>query len=208
MADLTSVYGNILVPSQLEKAAIDTLIKWMPSYLSEIERQIGISKDSLSVPTNYTNRNSFDVIVGEELPKVVVISPGTVGTPVKNGLSAYRVPWRLGVGVAISARDEIIANMMAKCYGAAVRAIMVQPRQAGYLEGFPGIRGIDWVGESYDDLPIQDQLSLFKTASVLFTIDIDNIVTKRAGPVTPSSGPVYHGQVEEVIIDLEKEAIL
>lgn len=196
-----SVFSNILVASQIEEAAIVTLHKWFPTYLREIERQIGIDKDTLRNPHNYTNRNSFDTLPGEELPKVVVIAPGTVGTPDKQGNSQYRALWSLGVGVATAAKDEILANMYVKCYGAAVRAIIEQNAR---LESDLAIAEIHWVSETYPDLPITDQLQLYKAANVEFVVDIDNVVTRWAGPSEPTEQPEYTGIVEKVIVQLNK----
>src|SRR5215831_15728670 len=107
--------------SQIEEDVINTLQKWFPTYLAEVARQLGISKNSLPQPTNYTNRNSFDAEQGEKIPKVVVVCPGLLDNPVHDARGIYRAIWRVGVGVATAAKDEQSANMLVKAYGAAAR---------------------------------------------------------------------------------------
>lgn len=197
-------FGNLLVASTFEEAALTTLQTWFPTYLHEIERQLGLATDTVKPPVYYTNRNSFDASAGEPLPKVVAISPGLLGQPLVSG-KHYRATWRLGIGVAMAAKDEVTANMLVKIYGAAVRGIMLQKQSLG---GTPGIQQIVWIDETYDDLPIQDQINLYKAAGVYFTVDVEDVVSKWMGPTTPDQ-PTYpdYGQVEAVIIDLQKEPI-
>lgn len=200
----TSVFERILVASQVEEAVINTLQKWFPTYLREIERQTGLMVGTLPPPRNYTNRNSFDAEVGEkDLPKVVVISPGLLDAPLAIGQGRYRAIWRLGVGVAISASDEPTANMLVKSFGAAVRAILLQQQN---LDGsVSAIANVTWIDESYEDLPIPDQIMLYKAAAVYFVIDVEDVVTRRVGPDEPTVPPLVYGEVQEVDITLDKE---
>jgi hypothetical protein len=194
-----AVFNSILVASQLEQAVIDLLVKWMPTYLREVERQVGIEVNSTPIPEHYSNRNSFDVLPGEKFPKIVAISPGLGNPPISNGTGQYRAVWRMGVGAAIAADSEPLANQWAKIYGAAIRAIMINyPSLGGLAEA------VRWEDELYEDIPIPNQNQLFKSAGVFFTIDCNNVVTRWSGPETPDEDPYAYGIVERVIIDLEK----
>jgi hypothetical protein len=201
-----SIFQRILVASEIEEAVINTLQMWFPTYLREMERQLGLAKGTLSAPVNYTNRNSFDAEVGEkDLPKVVVVSPGLADTPLPQGQGRYRAIWRLGIGVAVSASTEQLANMLTKSYGATVRAIILQQQQLD--ESIPGVVEITWIEESYDDLDIPDQIMLYKAAAIYFHIDVENVVSKWAGPEPPPPTDKYiYGEVQEVDIALDKEA--
>lgn len=197
-----SVFNTLLTASQLEQATIDTLVKWLPTWLREVERQLGVEVTSTPVPEHFSNRNSFDVLPGEKFPKIVAISPGLADTPLSDGNGRYRAVWRMGVGAAIAAETEPQANQWAKVYGAAIRGIML---------GYPSLGGIAeavrWIDELYEDLPIPNQNQLFKTAGVYFTIDCNDVVTRWSGPDNPNEEPYAYGIVEKVIIDLEKVPI-
>lgn len=204
---MTSQFGRILVASQIEEAIQATLQKWLPTFLREIEDQLGITQGSLPHPQNYTNRNSFDAQPGEKIPKIVIISPGLEGAPTRTG-STYRASWRVGVGVADGAKTERVANMRIKAYGAAIRDILIKKQN---LDGnLPGIAQIVWLNETYDDLPIPDQLQLYKAASLFFTVDVENVSTRSAGPLEPATNtdvlPDY-SEVETVIIELDKTEV-
>ena len=177
-----TVFGKIVVASEIEYAARDLLKKWFTTYLREIERQVGWEGDPLPSPRNYTNRNEFDALPGEELPKVVVISPGTEGRPEHpEGDGYYRAVWQLGVGVATAAQTEEEADRMAKMYGAAARGIMAQNQDLGGIAV-----GVYWIRESYDDLPIDDQFANYKQAGVYFGVEVEKAVNRWMGPDEPS----------------------
>jgi len=194
-----SVFNNILVASEIEKGAIDTLVKWLPTYLREVERQLDIEINSIPRPEHFSNRNSFDINPGEKYPKVVCISPGLAGPPLANGKGQYSAVWRLGVGIALGATDEAVANMWAKAYGAACRAIMLNYQSLGGLAN-----SIRWEDETYEDLPVSVQNMLFRAASIFFLVDCENVVTKWSGPENPDEDPYAYGIAESVIIDIVK----
>jgi hypothetical protein len=197
----------MLSAAQIEDAVMATLRYWFPTYLAEEERQVGMRQNMLPAPQNYINRNSFDVLEGEQLPKVVVISEGLAQAPVKTGAGVYRGLWRLGVGVATGAKDEETSNRMVKAYGAAVRGILCQNQE---LDSSISVCEITWVDERYDDLPLSNQLMLFKAAAISFLIDVQDIVNRRGGPDTPIlvPPPVYNANtviIEKDLVKLSEE---
>lgn len=198
------VFGRILLASDIEEAVTVTLQKWYPAYLAELARQLDISPNDLPRPQNYTNRNSFDTTIGEKIPKVVVISPGLMGPPLMRGGGMYAATWRLGVGVATADKEEDVANMHVKAYAAATRAILLQATEdlALNLDGFAHIT---WLEESYDDMAIPNQHQLYKSASLFFAIDVENVVTKGKGPSTPTiTAPPALTTVQTIDIDVVK----
>lgn len=199
----TAVFKDILVASRLEEATINQLVKWIPTYIREVERQLEIPIGAIPYPKYYTNRNSFDIVPGEDFPKVVVISPGVQGSPRAKGDGQYMATWSLGIGVGVAAETEPIANMLAKIYGAAVRAIMVHKQSLGGIA-----QVITWVDETYDDLPITSQNQLYKAAALYFNVECENVVTKWAGPEEPDEEPYAYGHVEKIIIDIIKESVV
>lgn len=199
-----SVFGEIVVASQIEDAFIAALKKWFPSYLSEIERNLSLQPHLLVAPRNYTNRNSFDAEKAEEIPKVVVISPGLAGQPQFVGRSrTYTAPWRVGVGVMTAAKTEDLANTMVKSYAAAARGIIL--KSGAFTNVDLGIRDVSWTNESYDDILIPDPVQLYKAAAIEFQVIIESVVAKGVGPAVPTVEAETYPQVETVDVELTKE---
>lgn len=194
-----SEFRPIFSADSLETEVTALLKKWFPTYLREMERQYDMQPDSMKAPVTYTTRRIFDALPGEELPKCVVVSPGLASPPSKQGGGSYNADWQLGIGVAFSASTEEEANILVKRYAAASRALILQQLPHNKT----------WNTETYDDLPIRDQLLLYKAASNFFTIQIQNVVSKHVGPTTPDQPPDSYefGLVTEVNIDVEKQEV-
>jgi hypothetical protein len=199
---VSEVFSRMLAASQIEDTVIASMKMWFPTYLREQERQMGLPASYLETPDNYSDRNSFDMEAPEKLPKVVVIAPGTVGAPLMKGDSRYSATWRLGIGLAVGAETEKEANTLVKAYGAVVRGMMLQSSGLGAI----GAVNIVWTDESYDDLPIPNQVQLLKAASLYFNIDINNVVTRGHGPDTPDlpAADYVYSDVETVETELDK----
>lgn len=173
-----SVFGPIFVGHDLEKATMETLAAWFPTYLREIELQMELPEGLIPPPRTYTTRNEFTSFPEDQMPICVVISPGLAGEPHKEGNGTFSGWFSLGVGVLASASTEEDTNFLSKVYGAAVRAIMLQK------QGLGGIcKGIEWADESYNDLPDIDQTRSIRASQWIGLAYIDNIVNQFAGPL-------------------------
>lgn len=198
------VFSDIFIPQQqLEAPTVALLQTWFPTFLKRIEIQLSLEIGSIKPPAakNYTSRNKFDALAGEDTPKVVVVSPGIIGTPLMSGNRQIRATWRLGIGVACVATTEETAKLHGDIYGAAVREIMLK-KGGGALGGH-----IHWLDEQYTDLPISEQLNQFRAAAIWFSVDIENVATKRGGPDVPDADPYAYHTADTIDIDLNKEPI-
>jgi hypothetical protein len=197
-----TAYGRIIVASQLEYAARDLLQKWFPSYLREVERQFGWQGEQLPAPRNYTNRNSFDALPGEEMPKVVVISPGLVGNPEHPEANGYyRATWAVGIGIAVAGRTEEEADNKVKIYGAAARGVLVQ-HQTLEREDL-GVCYVTWLEENYDDLPLVDQIAQYKAVSMFVGVETEFAVNRFMHPSEPSEFPEFSVDIDSVTTTVE-----
>jgi|SRR5215471_3531593 len=191
----------MLSASQIEEAVERSLRYWFPTYLAEMQRVLGLRVGVFPTPQNYTSRNSFDAVAGELTPKIVVISTGIDGEPLKNA-SSYRAMWRVGIGVAVGAKTEEVCNMHLKAYATAIRGIMVHKPQTLADNGLHGVNEVLWVGESYDDIDIPDQHRLYKGGSLWFNIDVNAVIARRGGPPVPDLAPGDLGEVATVDVDV------
>lgn len=195
------VFGNIFVPATIERATKELLITWYPTFIKQICTELG--EDIIKAPSEsaYTARNKYEELQVEELPKVVIIAPGIIGSPKMGGDRIISATWRIGVGVATAATDEETAKLHCDILGSAAREVMIK-KGGGALGG-----SIHFLDEQYVDLPISNQLATFRAASLSFSVDIRNVSTKRGGPMVPDADPYSYPLVETVIIDKEKEGI-
>lgn len=194
-----SAFGKIVIASQVEYAVRDILQLYFPTYLRELERQMEWEREALPTPRNYTVRNSLDVQSGEEIPKVVVVSPGLWEPPeVIEGEGYYVAKWQVGVGVAIAAPTEEEADAQAKMYGAAARAILLQHQS---LER-DDVSGVFWLDENYDDLELDDQLANYKAAQVFVAVQMNEAVNRWMKPPRIGEDEQEIQDIERVVIQI------
>lgn len=204
------VFGPIFVASQLEKAVIDTLIKWMPTYLPLVEDQLGREAGQIPLPITYTTRRIFTKFPEDQLPTVIVVSPGLDGEPREEGDGTYRAKWRMHVGCVVSTSDLIETNIVSKIMGAAMRAAILQHASLGGVAC-----GMDWYDEYYDPLPNDDTTRSLGAVALSFRIEVDNVVNWQHGPDTAyvpdpdaTTQPGDHWpEAETVTVEIEKEAL-
>lgn len=200
------VFGEILHGGQVEQAALDILRAWTPTYINEMCRQTGRDVGSLPYVRSWTVVNDFEKWPEDQLPCVLVISPGLAEPPTREGDGTYSARWALGTGVIVSSRSQEETNEYAKLYSAAIRAALLQN---GSLAGFA--EGTWWEDERYNDLPSEDGRSL-AAGQNLFTVEVRGVLASKEGPGTPDP----HDDPEEdydpvtvreggAILDIEKE---
>ena len=175
-----SIFQPIFAAHSLELAVMQTLRDWMPTYLREIELQQSLPEGQIPPPKTYTTRNEFTTFPEDQMPICVVISPGLSGEPYTEGNGTISGWWSLGIGVLASAATEEDTNFLSKVYAAAVRAIMVQQSSLGGM-----CSSIEWVDESYDDIPTDVQERTIRAAQWIGRALIDNVVNRSAGPEVP-----------------------
>lgn len=177
---MTSIFGQIVDADQVEAAVLETLRKWLPTYLAEIERQRGITPPgSLPRPRSWTVASSLDKWPDHPLPAVFAVSPGLAEEPLRTSRGGYRAPWGVGVAAVVSAKDRAASRRLAAMYGAAIRTCLLQHRS---LAGFA--TGLDWIDEDLDNAP-PEQARTLAIAQELFVVTVDRVLDPAAGPAQP-----------------------
>jgi hypothetical protein len=175
-----SIFGRILTGGQVEEACLAVLKRWSSTYIAEVERQVGLTAGELARFRSFTIAPTLDKYPEDQLPALLVISPGTVPPPVRRSGGVHSVSWLIGLGCVCSASTAQLSRRNARIYVAACRAALAQ-RQS--LDGFDS-DGIDWLDESYDDLTVDDARSL-GWGIAHFSVAVDDVLTTFAGPTTP-----------------------
>lgn len=179
-----SIFGHVIDRDEFEVHVMGFIELWMSTYLAEMERQKGIVPGHLPRPRSYTQVNKFEKWTQEQLPAVIVVSPGITGKPAKTGDNVYRAKWTLGIGIVIAAATEMQNRKLIGTYTAAIRKLFLDKPSLG---GFA--MGTDWVGENFDDMPDDSRRSIAH-GSVLFVVEVDGVAVGRSGPRTADPPPV------------------
>ncbi|NAZ73856.1 hypothetical protein GTQ99_00225 [Kineococcus sp. T13] len=188
---MSSAYGRIVTGANVRHNVTATLQTFFPSYLAEIAEASGRTRDALPAPESWHMSDLVDNWAGEQLPALVVVSPGFLGSPTIQSKSLNAV-FDIRVGFVVASHDRETTRELAELYAAAGRACMMQHQSLPYLsEGVlqRGISsGIDLLDESYDDAPTEDSRTL-GAATVTLGVHVDGIVDIRSGLQEPDVDP-------------------
>jgi hypothetical protein len=179
-----AVFSRIVDASQVEQAVIAHLGNWMPTYLAEAERQRGIPEGSLPAIRSYDTVNQWQHWPENQLPACLVVSPGTVRPPKKEGDGTYRGFFAVGLGIVCSADNQQNTNQMAKLYTAVARAVLLQHQRLGDFDA----AGVEWREEKYNDIP-QEAARTLAAGQAIFIVEVPSITTAMSGPAEPYEDP-------------------
>lgn len=184
-----TVFGTVVTGDMVEDATIAHLQNWLPTYLGELERVTGREPLSVQMPRSYSTVARFSHRPQEQLPAVIVVSPGIVGTPERRGDGSVSAWFRIEIGVLSAGRAGVVEDggRLAKLYGAAVRVLMLQHPALGGIASATTLSG-----ESYDVLPT-DMVEVAQVALCLFDVQIPEIGNTDSGPTVPVTPPDVPG---------------
>ena len=108
---------------------------WLPSYLYEVERNHSIIPGTLPLnPIRSSGQRRSKKFPEDQLPCLMIGSPGLVTVPIPDGGGYYTATWRINLAVEIVAGPNRRALELARWYALAVRAAIIQQQQD------PGLR--------------------------------------------------------------------
>lgn len=178
---------------QLELAALESLKRWTPDYLAQLERE---DPELGRLPAIKSWR-----IVGDRqragdlpLPGVLVISSGLAAPPRQDGDGNYSGSFALAFMVVIGqtgagragtalANPQARANYLARAYCAALSAALLKDPSLGDFAA-----GVEFVDERYDELAPSGKEQVAAAASA-YRIDVDDFRGLGRGPLEPTPDP-------------------
>lgn len=180
-----SIFGDILTGADVEDAVVDHLKAWSPTYLAELERQAERTPESLPAV------RSWNVVPSEpdkwpenQLPAVLVVSPGIIGEPQEQGDGKVVVTWNIGIAAICSAKSEDGTRRNARLYLAHLRAILIQhPKFADFAQD------TEWLGEAYDSVIPQEYRRSLSGAQTTFAVQVADVIDRYGGPSEPLADP-------------------
>lgn len=203
-----TIYGRIITGGDVERAVLATLREHAAEYVEEVERQQGREPGALARPRGYIVASQFQRWPEDQLPVVVVISPGFAGPPRRAGDGRIMARWSVGVGVIVSSAHREAARDNGQLYAAAMRALVLQHEDLGGLAA-----GVELQDEDYSDFPFISTRTLM-SARVLFSATVDDVTSAGWGsppwgrpptptdPTDPPSWPtVRRASVELLLTD-------
>lgn len=190
------VFFPIVDGSQLEDAVLQTLQDWFLTYTREFEIQRGIPRDYIPQPRSWVVADNGEREGADQLPSIVVVSPGLTGEPLMDGEGNFRAAWIIGVGIFVSARTRSDTSQLSRQYAAIVRAILLQKAS---LDGSVNVSMMRWMDESYDDnFQFTDEQTI-SFAQITFNIEVYGVVHRFKGPVGPPDPETQPGMSWEEI---------
>jgi hypothetical protein len=76
-----STFGFLISPRAAEQWLADFISLWIKEYLAWYERENGIPAETFDMPWGVESSSEFTMWQGENLPHVVIISPGLAEPP-------------------------------------------------------------------------------------------------------------------------------
>lgn len=174
-----SIFGRIVDGDDVEQWCLDTLRTWSSTYLAEKERQKGLHAGKLQRIRSWVTTASFDKWPEDQLPCGLLISVGLSELPLKDGSGIYRARFQMGLGIILSARNDLDTHRWARLYIAAHRALLIQRPSLGGQAA-----GVVWQDEDYTQLPFDDERSL-GAGMANFTVEVADVTSANAGPTRP-----------------------
>lgn len=199
----SDVYGAIVDSDTIEQAFKDSLQAFLPVNLRTQEERLGLAAETLPDPKSWPVVSEFDIRPHEQLPAIIVSSPGH-GSPAHDR-GVYRVPWRLEVAVAIGDTTESAARRLASIYIAAVIGAALDDRT---LEGIA--ETTVWTGPGDQAIGTVDtggQRAIYGTS---FEVTVSNTIPRVAlprpeDPGTPPDAPQTSLEAEFIVTAVAPE---
>lgn len=178
----------------IEQAARATLKAWLPAQIARQERRRGLAPRTLPMPRSWPTVSDFDPLPHEQLPSVVLVSPGTAGPPARSQ-GTVRATWRLEVVVAVAGKTEAEARLLGALYQAAIRDALEQDATLPWRELPDGTHvaaaaiaeTTRWQGD--DHAVGNTQRGPRWMGEVQFQVTVRDVVDPTAGPTVPPADP-------------------
>lgn len=177
----SDIFGPLYGGFSVQQAMVNTLKMWLPTYIEEVNRQLGAQV--LFIPERYQYKPDYRP--GTPLPKaaVLVTVSGTSKEPERLN-SGTRSCWNAEVGLYNSGtQDWQETQALTYAYGLAARAAIAQhPALGGLAETTL------WTGERY----LEQEVSSTRVSGLAlidFEVTISNTMDVFGGPPSPQYAP-------------------
>ena len=173
-----SMFGRIVTGDDVETWVLDCLKRWSGTYLSELERQHGMTAGGLARVRAFRTAQSYDKWPEDQLPCVIVRSVGIGELPLMDGDGWYTARYVMQLDNVVSANTEDASHRLAMLYAAAHGALL---KQRPSLDG--KANGVRWMTDDYTQQAFEARRTL-ACSTVVVEVIVENVVNARMGPTT------------------------
>lgn len=204
-----STIGPILDPGLLHDSLIAHLKKYLPIWLAEVDAERNVPVPT-SLPKAYEVVSAIDLSSEPQMPAIYIVSPGMADPPMREGNGTIRCVWEVNIAAIVNGPDQVATEKLGKRYFAAILGCIMAKRSLGD----PNVRGTDFMGDSYNDLPA-DERRTKGIAYLRFNIEYDHVARSLMvnipddppdDPTTPLPDYPTLPDIDHVHVDVIKEA--
>jgi hypothetical protein len=176
-------FGPCVIENDIDVAATETLSKWLPTYLRQMEEERELDF-RLGRPASYQVVLEDESFFDQQLPAVIVTSTETEGAPSVYADSVITAQFTLVVTAIVKGRTRTEARALASMTGGSIRRLMVQQ---GTLDG--AVQGVRWKSGQVSRVAIPEESRELAAGINTFTVLVDQVAQADLGPIYPSPDP-------------------
>lgn len=204
---MTSIFGAFVAGWQVEQAMIAHLREWMPDYLPHYYRAaqtvLDRSLPPFPLPRSYTTvPREPDRWKEDQLPAILIVSPGLAERPRQDGQGNYRGTYEVSVGAICSTGDEATSKLFADLYLTAAAMICLDKPSLGGVVEDTTIETIE------NDWYTGERNRTLAATAASFNVTVPNLLTVTGGPPAhlsdPDTDPGDFEVAETTELDLQK----
>ncbi len=193
-----TAFGAFTLLDRIEAAALATLWHWLPTYLSKVEVQAGLTAGDIPRPESWKIIASWDELDTDgasPYPALAVISPGATDLQ-RNSRMGHDGWANLTVGAAVSAENRRFARITAQRLCVAAWLVLLDKHELRADLGDDGwswdedhdpiAEGVRTLGPDLTQTPPGDRRNR-AACTVDMGFYIPNLVTQDPGPEAPGA---------------------
>lgn len=173
---MSSVFGPIGHPGELEDAVKERLRLWMPTY---VKRFAEYSGNKLVAPKSYSTANEAVKFPERQLPAIVVVSAGQIGEAEQFGDGKMSADFSVGVFIAVQGKDDGSTRAIGMSYWWPILASLMQHRKVAENAVVLKQTGSEWT-----EIPVEQRRTRAGVEHA-FSVRLENFLNVGEGPSVP-----------------------
>lgn len=177
-------FGPLIVETDVDEAVIATLKLWLPTHLSQVEREREVALRTLARPSaaSYSNVLEDDEFLDHALPAILVTTAETSDYDrLPRGL--YNAAFRCVVSCVVRGRTGPETRKVASLFSGAVKRALAQNPDLGDFAN-------EMILDGSSVAPVQDTTDQGRYLAVgmtTWTVYVDDVLQAAAGPTVPGT---------------------
>lgn len=175
----------------VERAVVDFLQgadaltggSWLSTAIGEIERAEGLPPNSVQRPRGVVTSSDFEKWPEDQLPVILVISPGLVRPPERKGRGGLTLTWGVGLAGLVGDTTPESSRRLGQVYAAAISLAINTHKSLG---GFAS--HTEQLDERYDDIDFGDGRTL-GAGRCVFEVSVEDARPTVSGLTNPLPEP-------------------